>query len=378
MKAFLVILLVSVTVGGILYNLPAALDHSPGQADAAGGAVRGEKVIAMESILYISTDGGRTFHSAALEYDGGAISVRAFARAAAGRLYAATDFGLAISDDGGEMWSFIADDAGILSAPTEIFSLALDPAADGTAYVSVVKDGIAYVYHTKDDFKTLTPVYESAERITATDMELRGAALYLGMNNGEVVLFDATDGTFRSRGNVPAPVFDIAVKHDGTVYAVTESKGVYLARNGASTWVRIGEADLRAVSPSLVVADVSSNSERAGELLLATSQGIFRTKNFGAAWEAINTVAPQVSPVASVVTRDPWIYAGKAGTLYASDDDGASWTINSLLEDGRTISTIGVFDSGERVLLGTTGQRQKTGSSFPSFFGAPQFKLPGS
>lgn len=373
-KYLIIISIFGVVIGGVLYYLPVLLGRTD-SVDAASGTVRGEQIVSSESLVYYSGDGGATFSAARVEYGGGSFSLESFHRASSGRFYAITNQGLVVSDDQGRSWGLISDDADTLRSG-RVLSLAL--AQDEVGYISMRKGTAAYIFRTKDAFKTLDPIFASQENIAAISMELRGVNLYLGMSDGEIMVYNTENGTFRLYGKISAPVMTLVVKDDGTLYAVTESKGIFLYRGAEHDWTRVGEANLKAIADPLTIFDVSSDSVLPYELSLAASAGILRTGNFGKTWELLPTVAPERSQIQSIAQTLPGkIFAGKKDVLYTSGDGGVTWLIRPFVQDSRIINKIQIFEGGKLIFIGTTDEQPKSALSFGfSLFSPPKFAAP--
>jgi photosystem II stability/assembly factor-like uncharacterized protein len=139
--------------------------------------------------------------------------------------------------------------------------------------------------------------------------------------------------------------------HPDDVYAALEVNGVLRSRDGGESWTDISEPLIRLADQPHLKSRLGSNTDASGMLdshaitvssassgnpFLAVRMGIFRSGDRGATWKDIEV--GRYSPMTycrdvMVSPHDPRVmYAclsessrGKVGSLYRSDDVGASW-----------------------------------------------------
>lgn len=180
-----------------------------------------------------------------------------------------------------------------------------------------------------------------------------------------------TPGLYVSRDNgaswrllegpgVPAMVSACAVAPNGNLYAGTFTGGLLRSANGGETWQRISEADFisRVVTardgtvyyaateigaPSRIMryrpdGDTATLAlptppstvndmvvRRTGELLISTSEGLFRTRNRGANWVALQFSGPAL-PRTLVADSAGLLFGFTYEGLYTSNDTGTTWS----------------------------------------------------
>jgi photosystem II stability/assembly factor-like uncharacterized protein len=201
------------------------------------------------------------------------------------RIAAATDLGIALSDDGGRAWRITA------SRPGSVLTLAFVPHAAGEALVAGLhRDGVARL---ADDGERWTPANAGLQ-----------ARLLLGL--------------------AFSPAFEV----DQTLFAAGPDDGVLVSTDGGRTWnPHLDGPD----DPPVFGVAPSPEYARDRTLFAATATGVHRSKDGGASWQAAPTGAePGVAQ--AVITGPPvsngtWpVLAVLAnGRLLQSDDRGESW-----------------------------------------------------
>ncbi len=144
----------------------------------------------------------------------------------------------------------------------------------------------------------------------------------------------------------------------GLVYAGADNGGVYRGRADQSGDVVSGDG----IPHDAVVASVLPDPLKAGVIFAGTSDGLYRSANFGDLWSAYSTGLPsQVAAVALAATPDATtLLAGldHAG-VYRSVNNGASWTLASAGLPAQAAPVTFVWDAPDQLwllgLIGATG-----------------------
>ena len=115
--------------------------------------------------------------------------------------------------------------------------------------------------------------------------------------------------------------------YPATIYAGTKGDAVYKSYDGGQRWtsLRVGLDD---ATISSVVNQCVFDPADAQHLFLATTMGVFETKNAGERWvkrmegmkEVLMVVTLGMDP-----TRSAVLYAGTSGGVYKSTNQGAHW-----------------------------------------------------
>ncbi len=253
------------------------------------------------SDVYKSSDGGNTWSSASVGRPGTQITSLVISPTAATTVYATggvlsgNSFGVLKSVDGGATWAAINN-----GLDSDVWSVAVDPAAPGTLYAG----------------------------------EPQAGHLFKSTNGGQSwAAATSSNGQFLD-------VFAFGANSGGpsTIYASgnrSQGGGVFRSTDGAASWSAVNTG-LYAVSISSVAIDPSNSST----IYLGTadrSGGVFKSTDGGKSWSAANNGLPNTSPnfmVVSSLLVDPFspstLYvAGNCG-VYKSTDGASSWTGTNL------------------------------------------------
>ncbi|MEJ8566505.1 WD40/YVTN/BNR-like repeat-containing protein [Elongatibacter sediminis] len=165
-----------------------------------------------------------------------------------GAIWVGSDDGLVhLTRDGGESWTDITPDDGLLPEWSKINSVEASPHDAGTAYLAVQRrdhdDYRPYVYRTTDHGKTWRKIVEGLPgdtfaRVVRED-PVRPGLLYLGTETGIFVSFDGGARWQPLQRNLPVtPIYDLTVHEDDLV----------VATHGRAFWVLDDIGPLRQMS----------------------------------------------------------------------------------------------------------------------------------
>jgi photosystem II stability/assembly factor-like uncharacterized protein len=274
--------------------------------------------------VFKSTDGGRNWGPSST---GLADTVQALAidPSTPSTIYAGAYGGVYKSTNGGTNWSQIFSGQTIPG----VSALAIDPSAPSTVYA-----GTWYgAYKSTDGGESWNPINTGL------------STYYQGEEVAKMVLALAIDPS--------APA---------TVYAATDSAGVYKSANGGGNWARVKTGMTVTYVPALVIDPSAPSTVFAG-----TGGGVYKSSNGGVSWEEANSGMRGASVTA--VATDPLtpgtLYAGSYGGVYKSTDGGYSWNrantgltntkVRSLAVDPLTPTTIYAGTFGGGVFKSTNG-----------------------
>ena len=240
------------------------------------------------------------------------------------RLYAGVEpAGLFRSDDGGETWAHVA---GLRDHPSRpewqpggggliLHSIVLHPDDDGQIWVGISAGG---VFHTSDAGAT----WEARNRGTRADFLPEGQRY---PEHGQCV-----------HSLVMAPGMPDRLYQQNHC-------GIYLSEDGGRRWESIETglpssfgfpAAAHPRDPDTVYF-VPLNGDIAGRFMPGAKAAVWRTRDAGKSWDALRAGLPQDNVFFGVLRQalatdslDPaGVYFGTgSGTLYASADEGGSWT----------------------------------------------------
>lgn len=307
----------SVTGDPFLEDVPLAISHVTSNKLFAGSDVQG---------VYASTDAGQTFTPASegmnLFVRGLAISTQQPDVLFAGSLGG----GIFRSIVGGNNWTNQGLD------DRNVFSVAINPQDDAIVYaatslgvVKTVDGGESFLELGQKTSVIFTMVVNPSDR----------DVIYIGSSAGNV--FVSTNAgltwTRANQGLPPANILDLAIDpNDGTLYASAERQGVFKSSNGGASW----QATETAIIGALQVVSLTVDASEGTIYAAAANAGIYRSANGGASWEAIITgfsgdVASQIVVDASSNTlfaaalNEPGNFSG----VSRSTDGGTTWTNSS-------------------------------------------------
>ena len=154
--------------------------------------------------------------------------------------------------------------------------------------------------------------------------------LYIATND---YIYKTRDGgktwTNLSKGMSYSRVIAMAIDplYPATIYAGTKGDAVYKSYDGGQRWTSL-RAGLDDATISSVVNQFIFDPADAQHLFLATTMGVFETKNAGERWlkrmegmkEVLMVVTLGMDP-----TRSSVLYAGTSGGVYKSTNQGAHW-----------------------------------------------------
>ncbi len=132
-----------------------------------------------------------------------------------------------------------------------------------------------------------------------------------------------------SKGMSHSRVIAMAVDpaYPATVYAGTKGDAVYKSHDGGQRWVSmrtgLDDATISSVVNQFVFDPADSN-----HIFLATTMGVFETKNGGENWTKRMDGMKEVLMVVSLgmdPTRSAILYAGTSGGVYKSNDQAGHW-----------------------------------------------------
>jgi photosystem II stability/assembly factor-like uncharacterized protein len=219
-------------------------------------------------------------------------AVNAFASSAT-HIYSAKASGLYQSDDAGQSWQLMTDEAQTYGSPV--------------TSIAAVND-----------------------------------TLFAGLNGAILCTDDRGDSWRVIALSAPPPLVSSIVispdyNNDGTVFAGTTEDGVFVSTNYGENWSpwNFGLIDL-----DIYCLALSPNFANDATIYAGTETGVFCSHNAGKSWHDI-PFPMESAPVLSLsVTEDEMMFAGTDGNgLFVSDDNGHNWS-RLLQSTELTVDTI--------------------------------------
>jgi photosystem II stability/assembly factor-like uncharacterized protein len=278
-----------------------------------------------------------------------------------GVLYAATDAGVFRLPANGSTWADVSHNlpklpvtqvfahptvAGLVFATTPfgVYS-SNDPLSSGTWYQwttesarLVSTDPSGFVFHVAAEHGRMTMSWDYGQHWIRGDTGMQntfvGALAQVAGPNGPRVLAGTDLGIYAADNSgwqatlpLTEAVFDLEAR-GSTVYAGTESSGVWKSTDAGSTWLHTAQG----IVPTRVSAfsRQAADADKVRLIFAATASGIFSSADEGAHWQPIRLPdASVVRTVAADPVRGPIVYVGSHGSVWRSTDGGKSFTRSS-------------------------------------------------
>lgn len=149
-------------------------------------------------------------------------------------------------------------------------------------------------------------------------------------------------------------------KRNGTVFYAGSSGSFYVSADTGSSFTTAGS-----LGSATSVVDIAPHPTVAGTVYVSTDKGIFKSTNYGTSFAQLSTTLSATQQISlGLGSGSTWnIYAfgtGPSGNkLYASADDGSTWTDIQGTQGFGAISSCKVAGSGNtagQVYVGTNGR----------------------
>jgi ligand-binding sensor domain-containing protein len=208
--------------------------------------------------------------------------------------------------------------------------------------------GPAGGFHSSDQGNTWERLAGIAEKAVVTTYCIAGTeTMYLGTREGYVYRWDSYRSTWQQMGSeLPGgSIRQILFDSYGRLIVCAQGN-VLITENDGTTWV-----DVTSLMPGTYVnALLEDGPDR---ILIATDSGLFVSRRIGD--PAVPVAGLYGVPVYSLtVNSKGYFYAGTDKDVYASFDEGRSWTPSGVYWGAR-VQTIAVNPSTSWIFIGTMG-----------------------
>jgi len=271
--------------------------------------------------IYVSQDGGNVWKHTSKDLPAGQeIMTLAMAQHPTQTIYAGTYNGVYHSTDGGQTW--LPTTAGLTHSP--VFSLVVDPENSANVYAGTDRQ----VFKSLDGGNTWAASNEGLPEETIWALAIDHASpniLYAGTDSGVFKSTDYGEHWQHASANMPARLRVQALAIDPVVptilYAATEA-GVYRSNDGAATW----QVATGGIGEMIVHALVIDPNNPRTLYAAVGAQGIWQSTNSGETWAPVPgnieelVLALAIHPVHSEV-----MYAGTGRGVYYTSTGGQRW-----------------------------------------------------
>lgn len=251
--------------------------------------------------------------------------------------------GIFVSDDGGEAWRKLD------FPPIKTYGLVSDWSRPERLYATGEWQGRGKIYRSDDRGMKWEELYAEPNTgtvITALAQSPRNPlTLYAGTSAG--VIIRTTDGglTWQNLEAVSGPALSFVFDSSGEAfYILTSGKGIARSKDGGATFESIPGKSRGSVTKSLPeITALAIDSLRSGTLYAGTKDGLFRSSDFGDAWEEIPVIeSAKQFPIRSVAVNPEnsrEIIFNAALAVYKSMDAGTNWSVYQL-DSSRAVGTL--------------------------------------
>lgn len=264
-------------------------------------------------------------------------------------VYAAiNDKGLVRSQDGGETWQTTSLNTGTVR------ELIFHPSSPTILYAAYGQQIIT----SRDGGATFETLYAGPSVVTALALNsAKPSMLWAGTQTGQVILSENAGKSWSVVKTFKRAVTDVLVSPiEGSVVVGTQGQGLYISADRGATFIERtpsskNTSGLKSRPNSILV--MSQSAQIASPLIVATTVGLFTTKDLGLSWQPLS--APIITK--DVLATDLLVLSDNnsriillAGNNVArSDDGGKSWFTRALPTE-RLAKSIVIVDPGTYVV----------------------------
>jgi hypothetical protein len=149
-------------------------------------------------------------------------------------------------------------------------------------------------------------------------------------------------------------------KYPDTLFAASDSGGVYRSYNGGVIWTKVGKPASGLSDTN--VASIVMNPQSTQILYVNADSGVYKTLDRGTTWFSVNNGLQQDSVNVNYIAIDPVnpniLYAGTSnGKVYRTENSGNNWSLACQISGSPNITAI-IVDPKKpnQVYLGTQNQ----------------------
>jgi len=264
--------------------------------------------------------------------------------------------GLFKSDNSGETWQNIIDEAGILDKRAVVYQISIDPNNSDNIYLAVYQNNRGRVLKSVDNGKTFREVYiVQKDKLAVFSVKVdpyESRTVYIGTAEGG--LFQSIDfaESWRLVRWLSGTVKDIVINPKNTreIYITTFENGIFKTTDKGNTWQDLNEG-LKSYSGAKKVKGLALDPNNQSVLYLASDFGILKSADGGITFNEVKLLIPPedlpINAIAVDTHNSNILYTAANSAFYKSQDGGSHWTVKKIPTNNKIgIIAINPKDSG--------------------------------
>jgi len=293
------------------------------------------------------------------------------------------DYGLYRTDNGGESWYWAEIFPG--PSPRTIKSISIDPTNSLILYAGVsCPDDISKqgLWKTEDGGTSweLLPYFEgmipSLVKIALSD----SSTVFVRTEKNDLYKRRGDDDKWEK---IDKGLVDVAVNaisnilfFDNTIYAGTESDGVFVTTDGGSEWIQINSDLAELVSP-LYIAALAVDPNYSQRVYVGTyDDGVFFTNDGGETWIERNTpdLNKYVRAIAIYPANSEVLYVGTRGGVFKTENGGLAWVEKNTGLTDPWVRCLAIDPTNSLIIYAGTGYQGESGRVFKTTNGGEMWE----
>ncbi len=319
--------------------------------------------------VFKSEDGGESFYpfnNTEQRKDGiGGVSVNVliFDPTNTDVIYLGSSSGIYKTENGGVSWRYIL-------TGMAVSDLSIDFGQNETIYAAGLSGSNGKIIKSLDGGANWSDMYtEPTKANSVTSIANSGSLVLAGLGSGEIIRSIDSGSTWQAVQDLAHRIVKIRFGPTDTVYALTQTGGVFRSKNNGNTWGLITSAlstdslsnSQTTVPQASLFHDFALDRRQAGVIYLAAEEGLYRSVNDGAAWNILNLpvkdTALKISAVAVNPSNSNNIFVSIGFTVFKSLNGALTWETKELRTE-QTVRTILIDPSSANVVYLGLGDKK--------------------